>query len=133
MKKIGVRSYRFSFSWSRIIPDGTGKVNPEGIAYYKKLIACLKENGIRPNATMYHWDLPYALQIQGGFGNRNIIKWFKYYAGVLLDHFGGDVDFWVTFNEPIATYVGHAKGFCAGTVRREICETMSASSVGLSW
>ncbi len=113
MKKMGVRSYRFSFSWSRIIPDGKGEVNMEGIAYYKKLIACLKANGIMPNATIYHWDLPYALQIQGGFGNREIIKWFTRYAGILLDHFGGDVDLWATLNEPIATYVGHAKGFFA--------------------
>ena len=119
MKKMGVKSYRFSFSWSRIIPDGTGEVNPKGITYYKKLIACLKENGIIPNATIYHWDLPYALQIQGGFGNRDIIKWFTYYVGVLLDNFGEDVAIWATFNEPIATYVGYAKGFFAPGLMNE--------------
>lgn len=119
MKEMGVKSYRFSFSWSRIIPNGTGEVNPQGIAYYKKLIACLKENGIIPNATMYHWDLPYALQLQGGFGNRDIVKWFTYYAGILLDNFGEDVDLWVTFNEPIATYVGYAKGFFAPGLANE--------------
>lgn len=113
MKELGVRSYRFSFSWPRIIPDGSGKVNPEGIAYYKRLIACLKENGIVPNATMFHWDLPWALQVQGGFGNRNMVKWFTHYAEVLLDTFGDDVPLWVSFNEPIATYVGNAKGFFA--------------------
>ena len=105
MKKIGLKTYRFSFSWSRIIPDGTGEVNPAGIEYYKKLIAALKANGIVPNATMYHWDLPYALQIQGGFGNRECVKWFTNYAKVLLDNFGDDVDLWATFNEPIAVYV----------------------------
>lgn len=119
MKEMGIKTYRFSFSWSRIIPDGTGKVNPEGIRYYKNLIAFLKKNGIVPNATMYHWDLPYALQIQGGFGNRNIIKWFCYYAGVLLDNFGDDVELWVTFNEPIAVYVGHAYGFFAPGLENE--------------
>lgn len=119
MKKMGIRSYRFSFSWSRIIPDGTGEINPEGIRYYKNLIACLKKNGIVPNATMYHWDLPYALQIQGGFGNRNIVQWFCRYAGVLLDNFGEDVDLWVTFNEPIAVYVGHAYGFFAPGLKDE--------------
>ena len=62
LKELGVKSYRFSFSWSRILPEGTGKVNEKGIIYYKKLLALLKENGIRANATMYHWDLPYALQ-----------------------------------------------------------------------
>ena len=108
MKKIGLKTYRFSFSWSRIIPDGTGEVNPAGIEYYKKLIAALKANGIVPNATMYHWDLPYALQIQGGFGNRECVKWFTNYAKVLLDNFGDDVDLWATFNEPIAVYVGTA-------------------------
>lgn len=119
MKKLGIKSYRFSFSWSRILPEGTGKVNEAGIDYYRRLISCLKENGIVPNATMYHWDLPYALQIQGGFGNRNIIKWFLEYAEVLLDNFGNDVDIWATFNEPIAVYVGHANGFFAPGLKDE--------------
>ena len=119
MKELGVTSYRFSFSWPRIIPDGSGEVNPEGIAYYKRLIACLKENGIIPNATMFHWDLPYALQVQGGFGNRDMVKWFTRYAQVLLDSFGGDIEYWVTFNEPIATYVGNAAGFFAPGLQDE--------------
>ena len=113
MKQLGIKSYRFSFAWPRIIPDGSGEVNPEGIAYYKKLIACLKENGIIPNATMFHWDLPWALQAKGGFGNRDMVKWFTRYAEVLLDNFGEDIDYWVTFNEPIATYVGNGAGFFA--------------------
>ncbi|MCI8543355.1 MAG: beta-glucosidase [Lachnospiraceae bacterium] len=119
MKELGVNSYRFSFSWSRILPEGTGTVNEKGIAYYKKLLALLKENGIRANATMYHWDLPYALQLKGGFGNREIIKWFCEYAAVLLDNFGEDVDMWATFNEPIATYVGYGQGFFAPGLRDE--------------
>lgn len=119
LKELGVKSYRFSFSWSRIIPDGSGEVNPAGIAYYKKLIAALKEAGIMPNVTMYHWDLPYALQVRGGFGNRQIIKWFTHYAEILLDNFGEDVDMWVTFNEPIAVYVGHALGWFAPGLKDE--------------
>jgi beta-glucosidase len=119
MKELGVKSYRFSFSWSRIIPDGKGAVNQAGIAYYKSLIASLRENGIVPNATAYHWDLPYALQIQGGFGNRKIVDWYTYYFSILLDNFGDDVDFWVTFNEPIAVYVGHALGFFAPGLKDE--------------
>ena len=110
MKKLGLKSYRFSFSWSRILPDGTGTVNGQGIAYYKRLIHCLKENGIEPNATMYHWDLPYQLQLKGGWGNRDSIQWFTEYAKVLLDNFGDEIDMWVTFNEPIATYVGYGLG-----------------------
>lgn len=119
LKELGVQSYRFSFSWSRIIPDGSGEVNPEGIAYYKKLISSLNEAGIKPNVTMYHWDLPYALQIKGGFGNRDIIKWFTHYAEVLLENFGKDIDMWVTFNEPIAVYVGYALGWFAPGLKDE--------------
>lgn len=111
--ELGVKAYRLSFSWSRILPVGTGEVNPAGIAYYKRLIAALKKAGIQVNATIYHWDLPYALQVKGGFGNREIIGWYLNYASILFDSFGQDVDYWVTFNEPIATFVGHAKGFFA--------------------
>ncbi|MDE7245421.1 MAG: family 1 glycosylhydrolase, partial [Oscillospiraceae bacterium] len=86
---------------------------PAGLAYYRRLIDLLNENGIVPNATIYHWDLPYALQIQGGCGNREIVEWYTRYTEILLDNFGKDVPIWVTFNEPIATYVGHAQGFFA--------------------
>lgn len=110
MKELGLKSYRFSFSWPRILPKGTGEVNQAGLDYYKRLIRCLKENGITPNATMYHWDLPYQLQLKGGWGNRESVQWFVEYAKVLLDNFGEEVDLWVTFNEPIATYVGYAAG-----------------------
>lgn len=119
MKQLGLKTYRFSFSWSRIIPDGDGEVNQAGIQYYKRLIAGLRANGIVPNATMYHWDLPYALQIRGGFGNRDCVKWFTNYAKVLLDYFGDSVDLWATFNEPIAVYVGHAYGFFAPGLKNE--------------
>ena len=119
LHELGVKAYRMSFSWSRILPDGIGPVNPEGIAYYKKLIGALKAAGIQINATIYHWDLPYALQVKGGFGNREIIQWYLNYASVLFDNFGEDVDYWVTFNEPIATYVGHAKGFFAPGLQDE--------------
>ena len=110
MKELGLKSYRFSFSWPRILPNGTGKVNQAGLDYYRRLIRCLKENGIAPNATMYHWDLPYQLQLKGGWGNRESVQWFVEYAKVLLDNFGEDVDLWVTFNEPIAAYGGYAAG-----------------------
>ncbi len=110
MKELGIDSFRFSFSWARILPEGTGRVNPEGIAYYKKMIRCLKENGIIPNATMYHWDLPYVLQCKGGFGNREMVSWFREYVNVLLENFGEDIPLWSTFNEPIAVYVGYGMG-----------------------
>jgi len=119
MKELGIKSYRFSFSWSRILPAGTGAVNEKGLEFYRKLIRLLKENGIVPNATMYHWDLPYALQCKGGFGNRKIVDWFLEYAKVLLDNFGADIPIWATFNEPIAVYVGHAMGIFAPGLRDE--------------
>ena len=119
LKELGVKAYRLSFSWPRILPEGTGPVNPAGIDYYRRLITALKEAGIRVNATIYHWDLPYALQIRGGFGNREIIGWYLNYASILFDNFGDLVDDWVTFNEPIATYVGHAKGFFAPGLKDE--------------
>ena len=113
LRELGVKAYRLSFSWSRILPVGTGEVNPAGIDYYKRLLTALKEAGIQVNATIYHWDLPYALQVKGGFGNREIVGWYLNYASILFDSFGDLVDYWVTFNEPVATYVGHAKGFFA--------------------
>jgi len=119
MKRLGLKAYRFSFSWSRILPQGTGKVNPEGLAYYRRLLDLLKANGIKACATIYHWDLPYALQIMGGFGNRKIVEWYVDYAKVLFDNFGGDIDLWATFNEPIAVYVGHALGFFAPGLKNE--------------
>ncbi len=119
MRKLGIKSYRFSFSWSRILPEGTGEVNEAGIAYYKTLIAGLKKAGIKPCATIYHWDLPHALQTMGGFGNREFIDWYREYARVLFDNFGSDVDMWITFNEPIAVYVGYALGFFAPGLKNE--------------
>lgn len=119
LNELGVKAYRLSFSWSRILPDGVGEVNQAGLDYYRCLLTALKGAGIQVNATIYHWDLPYALQIKGGFGNREIIDWYLNYAAILFDNFGDLVDYWVTFNEPIATYVGHAKGFFAPGLRDE--------------
>ena len=113
LRELGVKAYRLSFSWSRILPDGVGRINQAGIDYYKRLLSALREAGIQVNATIYHWDLPYALQMKGGFGNRGIVEWYLNYASVLFDNFGDLVDYWVTFNEPIATFVGHARGFFA--------------------
>lgn len=67
MAKMGIRNYRFSISWGRILPDGTGAVNEKGLAFYSELVDCLLENGIRPFCTLYHWDLPYALHLRGGW------------------------------------------------------------------
>lgn len=110
MKELGIKTCRFSVAWSRVIPDGDGEVNQEGLDFYKRYVKCLKENGITPHITLFHWDLPYKLQLKGGFGNREVIKWFTNYANVLFDAFGDEVEYWSTFNEPIALYVGYAQG-----------------------
>ncbi len=88
IKDLGFQSHRFSFSWSRVMPDGTGKPNPKGLDFYKRAIDEMLRLGLTPNATMYHWDLPQALDDRGGFLNRDIVSWFGEYADVLLHHFG---------------------------------------------
>ena len=107
---LGVNSYRFSISWSRVMPDGTGRLNDKGVDYYKRVIEKLNENGIKPNVTLYHWDLPQVLEDRGGWKNRDSIEWFGEYADKMFRTFGDTVPMWSTINEPIATYVGYSKG-----------------------
>ncbi|MGP3592565.1 glycoside hydrolase family 1 protein [Vagococcus sp. WN89Y] len=99
MKELGVNSYRFSISWSRVMPDGE-VLNPQGIAYYAKLIADLKENGIKPIVTLYHWDMPLALYNRGGWANPDSPFWFDKYAQIIFKKFGDTVPVFITFNEP---------------------------------
>ena len=115
MKELGVNSYRYSIAWTRVLPDGVGKVNQKGLDYYKRLTDSLLENGIMPNVTLYHWDFPYELERMGGWLNRDSIEWFSDYAKVIFDALGDRVPMFSTLNEPIATYVGYAqKGFAPG-------------------
>lgn len=117
MSELGLQSYRFSISWARIIPDGTGKVNEKGIEFYNKLIDGLAERGIKPCVTLYHWDLPYALHLKGGWLNDDSPKWFGEYARIIKERFGDRVCDFITFNEP-QVFVGcgyfegvHAPGY----------------------
>jgi beta-glucosidase len=100
LKKLGINSYRLSISWSRILPEGTGKVNEAGVDYYNFVINTLKKAGIEPLVTLYHFDLPLALYNQGGWMNRESVKWFTDYANVCFDRFGDRVKYFLTFNEP---------------------------------
>ena len=114
LNNIGVNFYRFSLSWARILPSGlTNQINPDGIRYYNELIDELLANGITPFVTMYHWDLPQALEDNGGFLSDNFPDWFDGYANVLYENFGDRVKDWITFNEPIqiceAGYSGTGK------------------------
>lgn len=114
LKELGVNSYRYSLSWSRILPEGKGKVNQIGLDYYKRLTDLLAEEGIAPNITLYHWDLPYELHRLGGWLNRDIANWFADYAEIVFKEIPNAAMF-STHNEPIATYVGYAmKGFAPG-------------------
>ena len=100
MKEGGQNSYRFSFSWPRIMPDGTGKINPQGVAYYHKMIATMRQYGIEPNVTLYHWDLPLSLHKKGGWENIETAFAFAEYAKFCFHEFGDSVKLWATLNEP---------------------------------
>lgn len=116
LKDLGVDMYRFSISWSRVMPEGTGALNPKGIAYYKNLIEELINHDIEPMITLYHWDLPQILQEQGGWESRNTIDAFQEYAEAMFHEYGDLVKKWITINEPwcasfLSNYLGiHAPG-----------------------
>ena len=97
--ELGLKAYRFSIAWSRIIPNGIGEVNQKGIEFYNNLIDELNKYNIEPIVTMYHFDLPYELEKNGGWNNRETIDAFVEYANVLFNHFGDKVKYWLTINE----------------------------------
>ena len=97
--ELGLKAYRFSIQWSRVIPDGDGQVNPAGLAFYHRLIDGLVTQGIEPVVTMYHFDLPQALAEKGGWVSRATIDAFVRFAEVLYREFGSKVTYWLTINE----------------------------------
>ncbi len=110
----GFDAYRFSFAWPRLIPDGTGALNPAGFDFYDRLIDGMLERGIKPLATLYHWDLPSALQDRGGWMNRDTTKAFADYAAQVSRHFGDRLESIATFNEPwCVTVLSHFLGIHA--------------------
>jgi len=100
MKEIGLKGYRFSVSWPRVIPNGTGATNAKGLDFYSKLVDALLEAGIQPWVTLFHWDYPLALHHRGGWNNRESIDWFGDYAMLMANTLGDRVKHWMTFNEP---------------------------------
>ena len=111
MTGLGVDAYRFSIAWARIQPTGSGPVNPAGIAFYDRLVDALAGKGIDPVATLYHWDLPQALQDQGGWMARDTAYRFADYAGLVAEALGDRVKLWITLNEPfIHMSLGYALG-----------------------
>ncbi|GIJ23867.1 GH1 family beta-glucosidase [Micromonospora lutea] len=100
MRDLGLRSYRFSISWPRIQPDGTGAANQRGLDFYRRLVDGLHERGIAPMATLFHWDLPQSLQDTGGWESRDVAHRFADYAAIVFDALGDRVPVWLTINEP---------------------------------
>jgi beta-glucosidase len=100
MAGLGVDAYRFSVAWPRIVPTGTGAVNPPGLAFYDRLVDTLLAHDIRPVVTLYHWDLPQALDDRGGWLNRDVAEWFASYAAAVVGVLGDRVRHWTTLNEP---------------------------------
>lgn len=111
MKEMGLKAYRFSINWSRVLPDGTGKVNEKGIDFYNHLIDELMNAGIEPYITLYHWELPYEVYKRGGWMNREIVEWFGQYAALVAERFSDRVTHFFTLNEP-QCFVG--LGFLSG-------------------
>lgn len=118
MKELGLPAYRFSFAWPRILPAGTGTINPKGLGFYDRLVDELLKANIQPFATVYHWDLPQALEDKGGWVNRQTAQYFADFAGILVDHFSDRITNWITINEPyIVSMLGYLDGVFAPGVK----------------
>ncbi|MFI6320043.1 GH1 family beta-glucosidase [Nonomuraea sp. NPDC050556] len=111
MRELGLRAYRFSVAWPRIQPDGSGPINPAGLSFYDKLVDELLNAEISPYVTLYHWDLPQALEDRGGWTDRDTAYRFADYARAVHDRLGDRVEHWTTLNEPwISAYLGYGNG-----------------------
>jgi beta-glucosidase len=111
MKDLGLQSYRLSLAWGRILPAGTGPVNTAGLDFYDKLVDALLAAGIEPNVTLYHWDLPAALDDRGGWAHPDAPRWFADYARTAFERLGDRVAMWSTFNEPwVSVDAGYVHG-----------------------
>ncbi len=100
VKQLNIPNFRFSISWTRVLPTGIGAINQPGIDYYNKVIDYCIAQGIEPWVTVYHWDLPQVLEVKGGWTNRDIIEWFAEFVAVCAKHFGDRVKYWMIMNEP---------------------------------
>lgn len=114
MTELGLGAYRFSIAWPRILPQGRGMVNPAGLDFYERLVEALLARGITPFVTLYHWDLPQALQDRGGWPNRDTAHYFADYVHVVARRLGDRVKHWITHNEPqVTAMAGHLIGIHA--------------------
>ena len=114
MKDMGLKAYRLSISWPRVLPEGIGKPNEQGLEFYDRLIDGLLAEGITPYVTLFHWDYPYALYCRGGWLNRDCVDWFAAYTKLIAQRFGDRVTHWMTLNEPQCFLgLGHRGGIQA--------------------
>ena len=119
MRSLGLQAYRFSVAWSRVLPEGRGRVNPAGLGFYDRLVDTLLGAGIQPLLTLHHWDWPAALDDRGGWLNPDSAGWFAEYAQVVARALGDRVNHWATFNEPwVITDGGYLHGNGAGPPQR---------------
>ncbi len=127
MRSRGLTAYRFSIAWPRILPQGRGKVNPAGLDFYDRLVEALLAANITPFITLYHWDLPQALQEEGGWADRAVVDAFAHYADVVSRRLGDRVHHWITHNEPwCVSFLGHYTGEHAPG-RRDLRETLQVA------
>jgi beta-glucosidase len=118
LASLGVDSYRFSIAWPRLLPDGAGPVNETGVGFYRRLCERLREHGVAPVATLYHWDLPAALQAGRGWAVRDTVERFAEYAALAFERLGDLVDDWITVNEPFCVaFLGYGLGVKAPGTR----------------
>lgn len=111
MAGLGMRAYRFSVCWARILPNGVGKVNGAGLDFYDRLVDTLLQHRIQPFVTLYHWDMPQALQDKGGWANRDLVSAYADYAAVVAARLGDRVKNWITLNEPwVSAFMGYFMG-----------------------
>jgi beta-glucosidase len=111
MSELGMGAYRFSVAWPRIQPEGSGPTNQKGLDYYRRLVDGLRQRSIEPMLTLYHWDLPQALEDRGGWTSRETSERFAEYAGIVYEALSDDVGFWITLNEPwVASWMGYGLG-----------------------
>lgn len=125
MKEMGIKAYRFSIAWTRVLPDGTGEINERGLMFYSDLVDELLANGIEPYVTLFHWDLPYELHKKGGWMNEDSPKWFAEYAKVIVQKLSDRVKYFITFNEPQCFIgLGYNSGIHAPGLKQSVADTL---------
>jgi beta-glucosidase len=129
MREFGIRAYRFSISWSRVLPQGNGRVNERGLDFYRRLVDVLLDHEIQPSVTLYHWDLPAALEDRGGWAAPDMSQWFADYARLMFRALGDRVSQWATINEP---WVVFDNGYVTGSHAPGRCDWREAGAVSFN-